>query len=93
LLEAMACGRLVLCSDAGGIPEVVEHGVSGFVLGRPELHRLGTAATELLSLGPEAKSAIGQAARERVLERHNPQREQRALASAIDRLAPAWRQA
>jgi phosphatidylinositol alpha-1,6-mannosyltransferase len=90
LLEAMACGRLVLCSDAGGIPEVVEHGVSGFVLGRAELHQLGAAATELLSLGPEAKTAIARAARERVLDRHHPRREQQALAGALDRLVPGW---
>jgi glycosyltransferase involved in cell wall biosynthesis len=91
LLEAMACGRLVLCSDAGGIPEVVVHGVSGFMLPRAELHQLGTAATELLALSPEAKAAYGRAARARVLERHHPGLEHQALGAALDRLVPGWR--
>lgn len=32
VLEAMACGRPVIATDAGGIPETVQHGVSGMVL-------------------------------------------------------------
>lgn len=29
-LEAMACGAVVLSSNAGGLPELVEHGVTGY---------------------------------------------------------------
>ena len=32
LLEAMACGTPVVCSRAGGMPELVEDGVNGFVV-------------------------------------------------------------
>jgi len=31
ILEAMACGVPAITSDAGGIPEVVEHGKTGFL--------------------------------------------------------------
>ncbi|MFD2514537.1 glycosyltransferase family 4 protein [Pontibacter locisalis] len=30
VLEALICGRIVLCSDAGGLKEIVEDGITGF---------------------------------------------------------------
>ena len=41
LLEAMAAGCAVIGSDAGGIPELITHGVDGIVVPRWQLHRLG----------------------------------------------------
>ena len=32
ILEAMACGKIVIASDAGGIPEAIVHGESGFLI-------------------------------------------------------------
>jgi len=43
-LEAMACGAPVIASRAGGLPEVVEHGVTGF------LHEVG-AIEEMADTG------------------------------------------
>lgn len=37
LLDAMACGKPIVATAAGGIPEVVEHGKTGFVV-RPRDH-------------------------------------------------------
>ena len=50
LLEAMACGCVCIASDAGGIPEVLTHGETGFVLPQIHLHHLGDAILEYLAL-------------------------------------------
>jgi phosphatidylinositol alpha-1,6-mannosyltransferase len=78
LLEAMACGRPVIASDAGGMPEVVRGGENGVLLPRSHLHRLGEEALALLG-DPERAIRLGQAARESVCAHH-------ALASEGPRL-------
>jgi glycosyltransferase involved in cell wall biosynthesis len=63
LLEAMACGRLCIASDAGGIPEIIDHGKNGFLLPRSQLNNLGVAVQEALEIEASAKEAIKQNAR------------------------------
>lgn len=86
VLEAMACERLVLASDAGGLPEAIESGQSGFLLPRWQLHRLGQAALELLERPVEERRAIGRAARARAQELFSPAGEEAALRRALERL-------
>lgn len=83
VLEAMACERLVLASDAGGIPEVIEHGKSGFLLPRGELFRLGDAVLELLTLSDNQRRSIGQAARRRIEDSFSPRDEAASLEEAM----------
>ena len=83
VLEAMACERIILASDAGGIPEAIVNGESGFLIPRSELHRLGEGILELLSLSESQKRKIGQAARSRILERFSPACEEAALRDAM----------
>jgi phosphatidyl-myo-inositol dimannoside synthase len=89
LLEAMACARCVLASDAGGMPEVITSGVDGFVLERHLLNHLGAAALEVLDLPAEQRLAIGQAARQRVLETFHLAAERRRLDEVLARLGLA----
>lgn len=86
LLEAMACGRVCLTSDAGGLPEVLETGVNGWMIPKGELHRLGEAALELLALPEDQRSDYARAARETVLECFSPERERRLLQELLLRL-------
>lgn len=88
LLEAMACGRLVLASDAGGIPEVIRPGEDGFLIPRAQLHRLGTAANELLDRPDAERVRWAMAARERVASAFGPAQETAALRSVLERLLP-----
>ena len=48
LLEAMACGLPIAATDAGGIPEVVEHGRTGLLCPARDPERLSKAVLEAL---------------------------------------------
>ena len=48
VVEAMACGVPVVVSDAGGLPEVVVHGVSGLVVPREQPQALAASLAELV---------------------------------------------
>ncbi|HOO56191.1 MAG TPA: glycosyltransferase family 4 protein [bacterium] len=47
IIEAMACGKPVIATNAGGVPEIIDHGVSGllFTPGNPD--ELAQAVSEL----------------------------------------------
>ena len=68
VLEAMASGTPVVCSRVGGLPEIVEDGVTGFLVEPGDIGDLRERLAALL--GDRALAArIGRNARERVLER------------------------
>ena len=64
--EAMGCETAVVASDAGGLPEVVEHGVTGLIVPRGDANALAGAIGELLA-DPARRARMGQAGRERAL--------------------------
>lgn len=68
LLEAMACGTPAICTDVASMPEVVENGVTGFVVpaGQPEALR---EKLVWLQQHPADAAAMGAAGRKRVLEK------------------------
>jgi glycosyltransferase involved in cell wall biosynthesis len=64
--EAMGCEIAVVASDAGGLPEVVENGVTGLVVPRGDAQALAQAIGSLLA-DPQRRRQMGQAGRERAL--------------------------
>jgi glycogen(starch) synthase len=64
--EAMGCEVPVVASDAGGLPEVVENGVTGLVVPRGDSDALAKAIGTLLQ-DPERRRVMGQAGRLRAL--------------------------
>jgi N-acetyl-alpha-D-glucosaminyl L-malate synthase BshA len=61
-LEAMACEVPVVASNVGGLPEVVEHGVDGYLYTPRENEIAANYALEILSR-PDRGRAMGQTAR------------------------------
>jgi glycosyltransferase involved in cell wall biosynthesis len=68
VLEAMASGTPVVCSAIGGIPEIVRHGVTGFLVEPGNALEMHERLAELLG-NPTLARRMGQNARELVLER------------------------
>jgi glycosyltransferase involved in cell wall biosynthesis len=79
LLEAMSSGLCCLASDAGGIPEVMEHGKEGFILKRSQLDYLDVAISEFFQMSLEQRQTIGQCARQRILREFSPASEAQRL--------------
>lgn len=70
LLEGMACGAPAVCTDVASMPEVVEDGVTGFVVPPNDPAALGEKLSWLAS-HPREAAEMGRAARRRVLEKFN----------------------
>jgi glycosyltransferase involved in cell wall biosynthesis len=68
LLEAMASGTPVVCSDAGGMPEIVRDGVTGFVVSPNDVGGLRDRLALLLR-DDDLVEAMGRAARTEVERR------------------------
>lgn len=64
LLEAMFCGRPVVASKVGGIPEIILDGESGVLVPPGDAAALAAAIREMVT-NPERLRAFGQAALER----------------------------
>ncbi|MBJ6764978.1 glycosyltransferase [Myxococcaceae bacterium JPH2] len=88
LLEAMACERPVIASDAGGIPEAVDSDHNGFIIPKALLNHLGQACLDVLGLPPERRAALGAAARRRIEERFQADAEADVLRRVLARAMP-----
>ncbi|HEV2775217.1 MAG TPA: glycosyltransferase, partial [Solirubrobacteraceae bacterium] len=64
VIEAQAMGLPVVCSDAGGLPENVEHDVSGFVVERRDAGAMADRLAQLAAQ-PALRERMGGAARRR----------------------------
>lgn len=82
-LQAMAAGKPVVATRAGGIPEVVQEGVTGRLVEprRPDL--LSQAIVDLLN-DPDGRCRMGEHAREKVASSHS-------FNGMLDRLEACYR--
>lgn len=86
--EAAGCEVPVVASDAGGLPEVVQNGVTGFVVPKGNVPALTEAIDKLLS-DPGLGVRMGKAGRERALARFDWARSAEKFADLYESLIQA----
>jgi glycosyltransferase involved in cell wall biosynthesis len=67
IVQAMAAGKPVVATNGGGVPEIVIHGITGFLVPMADATAMSSAICALLD-SPETAAAMGSAGRMRVLE-------------------------
>lgn len=82
LMEAAACGVPAVATAVGGVPELVDDGVTGLVVPPDDARALADALECLLS-DPSLRERMGQAARERALHLYS-------VVKQLDSLMSVW---
>ncbi|BAF71060.1 glycosyltransferase [Sulfurovum sp. NBC37-1] len=70
VIEASACAKPVIVSNVGGLPEVIEDGVTGIIV-PPRNPEMTAKAIEKLILDPSFRTQMGDAGRTRVCKLYN----------------------
>ncbi|MNG72554.1 Alpha-D-kanosaminyltransferase [compost metagenome] len=81
IMEAMALRRPVLTTYVAGIPELVREGENGWLFPAGAVEELAAAMADCLAQPAEVLQRMGEAAYQRVLERHDIDTEAAKLAS------------
>ena len=71
IMEAMALRRPVLTTYVAGIPELVRHSENGWLFPAGSIEELASAMEGYLSLSNDEVEKMGEAAYQRVIERHS----------------------
>jgi glycosyltransferase involved in cell wall biosynthesis len=86
VMEALASGTALVATRVGGIPSVIEHGRTGWLVGERDADALETAIEALLA-DPGARARLGSAARADVLGRRTWDAIAEAFEQVYDRAA------
>lgn len=86
VLEAMAYGKPVIGARVGGIPELIEHGQTGFLFNAGDAGELAGMIRRLLD-DPQMAQSMGQATRQRVEKYFSPQEHYEFLIGLYQRLS------
>ena len=86
LLDAMACSKAIVATQAGGVPEVVEEGRTGFLAEPRDHHAMARSIIRLLKEEP-LRRQMGEAGFARVRERFTVERMVAETAAVYERVA------
>jgi glycosyltransferase involved in cell wall biosynthesis len=66
MMEAMACGLPIVGTRVGGVPDLILHGESGYLVDRADINAISSAVRGLLQ-EPELRERMGAVSRERAV--------------------------
>lgn len=87
LKEAMAAGLLVVSTKHGGIPDLIEDGISGFLVPERSPEELASAIETVLSLSPIKREAISRAATLKIQQDFDIKRLSHELISLYEKIS------
>lgn len=86
LIEAMACGKPVIAANAGGVPEIVEHGVTGLLVPPGDAGQLAEMMLRLVNDDSERRR-LGTAGHQRVEQRFSLTQQVRRMETIYESLS------
>lgn len=85
VVEGMIAGKPVVATNGGGVPEIVQDGVTGWLVPMGESAPMAEAILKLLR-DPEQAAQMGAAGRQRVIDHFNIQLTARRVEAVYDRM-------
>jgi glycosyltransferase involved in cell wall biosynthesis len=85
VLEASACGKPVVVSDVGGLPEVVQEGHTGFIVASGDIDALADRLVRLIT-SPELSMTLGQQGRRFVEDNYDWEDSVQRMIDVYDRV-------
>ena len=86
VLESMALGKPVIGARIGGIPELIEHGQTGWLFDSGSVEQLAERLSQLHSCDAARLATVGAQARKRVQEQFSVERYSQAMLALYARL-------
>lgn len=86
ILEAQARGKVVITTAIGGLPEMVDDGVTGFIVPANDAASLGAAIARVFAMSETERARLGGAAREHALATFTRDRYFREMSAIYDTL-------
>ena len=86
LKEAMASGLPILASDAGGIPEIIEDNITGFIFQKGNIKELAKCILKIMKLDHKKKKKVGLMARKKAREMYGIELTSKKLATIYKKI-------
>jgi len=88
VLEAMMVGLPVVSTDCGGMREVIEHGMNGFLVPVRNPEALAESIVQVMELSPDVVVSIRQQAHQTIVKRFNIEKNIKAFVAMYQNVMP-----